>query len=34
MNMSLNTIMCEHPTPDGKGLIVEPLDVVCVRADC
>lgn len=30
----MNVIMCEHPTIDGKGLIAETLDLVCVKADC
>lgn len=30
----MNMIMCEHPTVDCKGLIAEPLDLVCVKADC
>jgi len=26
--------MCEHPTQDRKGLISEPIDVVCLKPDC
>ena len=34
MSMSKYTITCEHPTPDGKGLISQPLDLVCVCPHC